>query len=463
MVRSIYIPRYFARFAHNSLTHLYTKWSDGDVVPNSWADYYKENPCVPIDYDTVDAAFDSISSGPQCEVIENRVPQCFREQRKSSRILIHPGPYFIRTPLVVNAIGNVEITIELVSCVKDPEHGIQWWKNYHKSSSLYSTDIMRVDKRGKEEPILPQRRPCSPTLRELFGCGRHSLSVGELGEVSMSEQRPHVFHTSQSEHRAAFYHSCFWGVRPMAILCLESTRENEPVIRIRQGTVNIRSLKILHYCEGIDIWNGNAAIQVQRAFGRNGRPLYSEPPSIVPTANLIDCDIMSLSGRGIVTIDGATSTIHNCNIHTCAATGVYVGGAGSASTLTQTDVIENGTGNQRSQFNDRRGVARGHSGVYVENGLAKIRDCNISCNTLTGISAVSTDEARLHIEYSDVRANRSDQMELPPMSSGRSINRNNTIMSEGSGRPRSTHLKQLIVAESPRCREEPSTPQSPLE
>ena len=439
------------------------QWSDGDVVPNSWAQFYKQNPCVPIDYDTVDAAFDSISTGPQCEVIENRVTQRFREQRKSSRILLHPGPYFIRAPLVVNAVGNAEITIELIDGVKDPEHGIQWWKNYHTSSSSYATDISKVEKRGDVELIVPPKRPYSPTLRELFGCGRPSLSAAQLNELSMSEWQSHVFHASQSEHRAAFYHSCFWGARPMALLCLESTQDNEPIIRVRQGTVNIRSLKFLHYSEGIDIWNGNSAIQVQRGWGRNGRPVSVEPPSVAPTANLSDCDIMSLSGRGIVTIDGAISTIHNCNIHSCAATGVYVGGAGSASTLTQTDVIENGTGNQRNQFTERRGVARGHSGVYVENGLAKIRDCNISCNSLTGISAVSTDEARLHIEHSDVRANRSDQMELPPTSSGRSINRNNIISSEGSGRPRSTHLKQSIMVESPRLREEPSTPQSPLE
>ena len=99
----------------------------------------------------------------------------------------------------------------------------------------------------------------------------------------------------------------------------------------------------------------------------------------------------------------------------------------------------------------------------VENGLATLRDCNISANTLTGISAVSTDEARLHIEDSDVRANRSDQMELPSPSSGRSINRNNTIATVGLGRPRSSHLKESSSLNSPRGAREPSTPQSPLE
>ena len=74
--------------------------------------------------------------------------------------------------------------------------------------------------------------------------------------------------------------------------------------------------------------------QVQRAFGRNGRPMIVEPPSIIPTTNLSDCDIMSLSGRGVVVIDGAISSIHNCNVHTCAATGIRVGGAGSLANMT---------------------------------------------------------------------------------------------------------------------------------
>lgn len=71
-------------------------------------------------------------------------------------------------------------------------------------------------------------------------------------------------------------------------------------------------------------------------------------------------------------------------------------------TLERTDVVDNGVGNAR---NPRGGVARGHSGIYVEQGLAKILDCNVSNNTLTGISAISTEQARLHIEGSDVKSN----------------------------------------------------------
>ena len=114
--------------------------------------------------------------------------------------------------------------------------------------------------------------------------------------------------------------------------------------------------------------------------------------SVVPTLNVSDCDIMSLSGRGLVVIDGGISNIDNCKVHDSAATSVYVGGSGSMATMTHTDMIDNGTGNTR---NVRKGVARGHSGVYVEQGLAKIRNCNVWGNTLTGISAISTVQAWL--------------------------------------------------------------------
>jgi hypothetical protein len=420
---------------------------------------------VPIDYDTIDAAFESISSGPQCEVTDNRIVQRYREQHKGARILLHPGPYFLRRPIVINVIGSSPITIETIEGLKDPEHGMTWQRNYHGSSIISSNAMAMEDGSASEnDAIVEVRRPYSPTLRQLFGCGRRPLSSSAESDRSSSSASDRDDDDSdQSENRAAFQRSCFRG-RPAALLCLESSGDNEPVIRVRQGTVNVRGLKIVHYCEGTDIWNGNAAVQVQRAFGRNGRPLRVEHPSVTPTANLVDCDVMSLSGRGLVVIDGAVASVHNCNVHTCAATGIYVGGNGSVATMSQTDVIGNGTGNTRTmQANERRrGVARGHSGVYVENGLAAIKDCNISGNTLTGISAISTDEARLHIEDSDVRANRSDQMELPSPTTGRSINRNNTIASVGLGRPRSTHLRESFAIDGSRVAREPSTPQSPL-
>ena len=457
------------------LYSFHKQWKNGDVVPQSWAQLYKANPCVPIDYDTVESAFESISSGPRHDTVENNVLHQYRDQTMACRILLHPGPYFLRKPLVANVVGNIEVTIESIQGLRDPEHAMTWRQNYHEArieqgraesvAASVTDSLLPGDYAGSRTT----KRPSSPTLRQIFGsCGSRSSS-GALDTSSHhasdsdgSSSSPNAGDSSQAQHRAAFHQSCFDGPgRPTAVLCLESRRENEPVIRVRQGTVNIRGLKVLHYCEGTDIWNGNAAVQVQRAFGRNGRPLRIDPPSNVPLLNLLDCDIVSLSGRGLVIIDGGMSNIDNCNVHDSAATGVYVGGSGSMATMTRTDVIDNGTGNTR---NVRRGVARGHSGVYVEQGLAKMHDCNISGNTLTGISAISTVQARLHIEESDIRANRTDQMELPPPESGRSVNRNNSIAQIGRGRPRSSRLIESVACSTPRAKSSnPPSPQSPLE
>jgi len=460
------------------------KWTDGDEIPRQWSQFYKQNPIVPIDYDTVDAAFEAISSGPRTDTIENNVLHSYREQRKTCRILLHPGPYFLRRPLVANVAGTEELTIECVRGATDPEHGITWQRNYHKQALMEMERSSDTNGSAAAAPAFlsaahahfesaETRRPSSPTLRQIFGsCGGRSSSGSSALDSSVASSRHSssssssdesgnsFLTTDQSKHREAFHKSCFQGPNPSPLLCLESQNQNEPCVRIRRGIVNLRGIKLLHYCEGTDIWNGNAALQVQSAFGRNGRPLRVVPPSVVPTANVVDCDITSLSGRGLVNIDGAVSNVHDCNFHDSAATGVYVGGSGSVATLTQTDVVANGIGNVR---NARHGVARGHSGVYVEQGLATLRDCNISRNTLTGISAISTDQARLHIEGSDVQGNRSDQMELPPADSGRGVSRNNRISSSGKGRARSKHLRDTEVMQIEDRRTMPPTPQSPLE
>ena len=214
---------------------------------------------VPIDYDSVDAAFESISSGPECKSSENRVAQRFREQHKSARILVHPGPYFLQRPIVINVIGSASDRMQ------DPEHGVTWQKNYHGSSikrvnmgMLSPRDYSSAVANGDEE-----RRLSSASLRQLFGCGcRSSLSAAvnmddRSHSSTSSSENDDEEDDDQAEHRAFFLHSCFHG-QPRALLCLESGRENEPVIRVRQGTVNVRGLKLVQYCEGTDIWNGMA-------------------------------------------------------------------------------------------------------------------------------------------------------------------------------------------------------------
>ena len=102
--------------------------------------------------------------------------------------------------------------------------------------------------------------------------------------------------------------------------------------------------------------------------------------------------------------------VNSCFIAGCAATGLYVGGPGSSASVHRTDVYHNGRGNPR-----RRGIARGHSGVYLEQGKATLDDCLVAANTLTGISAVSYEKAFLTLKNSTVAQNGTHQMELPPL------------------------------------------------
>jgi hypothetical protein len=147
-------------------------------------------------------------------------------------------------------------------------------------------------------------------------------------------------------------------------------------------------------------------------------------------------EVTSASGRGIVNIDGGQLSIRNCYIHDCAATGIYVGGPGSRAEIEQTDVIRNGHGNTTN----RRGIARGHSGVYLEQGHASILDCTISQNSLTGISAVSPENAILDLQESELVSNGSFQLEMPGIGSlaySRSKTSNNFLSANGRPRPRS--------------------------
>lgn len=368
---------------------------------------------------------------------------------------------------MVNVAGNAEVTIESVGeLLVDPEHGRIWRENYYKQNND-SPDSATRDGRGSPksgETLLgyEARRPSSPTLKQIFGsCGRRSSS-SSLAPLDRSSSNSIDSGEGQSNNRVAFHQSCFQGPRPTALLCLDTTNLNEPVIRVRRGIVNLRGLKFVHYSEGSDIWNGNAALQIQSAFGRNGRPVRVQAPSAMPTANVTDCDISSLSGRGLVAIDGGISHIHNCNIHDSAATGVYVGGAGSKATMISTDVVRNGVGNTRGELG--RSVARGHSGVYVEQGLAELHDCNVSRNTLTGISAISTDQAYLHIEDSDVMGNSTHPMEPPPADTGRYVRRNTQVDDSlhSNGRPRSRFLILMQEGRGNACDGSPPSPQSPL-
>jgi hypothetical protein len=237
----------------------------------------------------------------------------------------------------------------------------------------------------------------------------------------------------------------YTSAREQAIIVLKTKERNCPVFRLRQGQLNLVDLSLVHYCSGTDIWNGNSAIQVQPRFDEaRNRIFVPQAPHKPPTAVIENCKITSLSGRGIVTIDGASITVKKSYIHRCAATGIYVGGTGSAATIDKTDVVNNGIGNHRS----RRGIARGHSGVYLEQGMAVLNDCNVSHNALTGVSAVSPEHAVLKISNSDLVGNGTLQLEMPADGTTtwrRSSFANNNIDKAGTMRTRSGLYVENII------------------
>jgi hypothetical protein len=122
--------------------------------------------------------------------------------------------------------------------------------------------------------------------------------------------------------------------------------------------------------------------------------------------------------------------------------------------LQDSDIVRNGVGNHHPTTTGHRrggggrGIARGHSGVYLEQGSARIDNCNISENTLTGISSVSPDNAILHLTDTSLVGNGTFQLELPSVgSNARDQSRldNNQMSTQGSGRVRSGLLPAVSL------------------
>ena len=353
------------------------QWKEGDEVPNSWRDFYTFHPCVPIDYTTIHRAL-SVAQNTRLE------------QTHSICVLLRPAKYVLNKPITVNAERDVHVSIETMEM----------------PDSIPPVDEVSIETE-------PKKKRRSGTIRKYLTCRSVENEVEEEFNFTNSASSCETASSSIKQKHA--------------ILTLKSQEVNKPLFCIRKGQCKLRNLKLNHISYGADIWNGNAAVQIQPPLGLDDQPIMVSP---APTAILDHVDITSASGRGIVNIDGGCLAITHCYIHDCAATGIYVGGLGSQVTIDNTDVIRNGNGNSHH----RRGIARGHSGIYLEQGTAKIANCNISQNSLTGISAVSPSNAILHLEDSELVSNGAFQLEMPNIGTRarrQSSTRNITLMNVG--------------------------------
>jgi hypothetical protein len=221
-------------------------------------------------------------------------------------------------------------------------------------------------------------------------------------------------------------------------LVSQTRLRNEPLFRVTHGELLLKDLCLEHMSRGVNIWSGNAAIHVQP---KSGEIKDSSSPASVAKAALVleSVEVVSRSGRGIVVLGGAHAQIKNSYIHDCAATGLYVGGNGSQAALKAVDVTDNGMGNQRIG-----GIVGGHSGIYIDEAVVNISDCNVSRNWLSGVAVISPSRTELTLTTTDLLLNGTSSIELENEVMERLfVHAGCQIDFKGSFSPRST----ILVAE----------------
>ncbi len=345
-------------------------------------------------------------------------------QRQSIRIFLRPGKHYLKESIVIHSTREIQVTLETMDLPS----------NLFRPSAPSPLTLLKAASANKQIPeratatTRAQQRTLRATSfrqRMWSGCrSNHAVDETEVEEDADILESPSQEEIHPQPHDPP---------PKRATVIMRTRRHNEPIIRVRQGHIKVVNVDLHHTSYGTDIWNGNAAVQVQPPMVSEELPMAVDPR---PSIELDGVEVMSRSGRGIVNIDGGHCIIRNCYIHDCAATGIYVGGPGSQAHIERTDVMRNGNGNRSS----RRGIGRGHSGIYLEQGHALIRDCNISRNSLTGVSAISPDNAFLSLESSDLVANGTFQLEMPnlgSMSRRQSITRDNHLAVVGLARSRS--------------------------
>lgn len=395
------------------------KWKEGDDIPQSWKAYYKYNPCVPVDYSSIRTAIKRVAAYAKKD---SSTPN-------GIRILLRPGGYSLRKAISMGdkndrSYVDIDHTIPLTIETMIDTPGIC----YDGDSTQHSNSV---------SPSNRSRDKLKNKIRSIFGCRTVEVE-GEDDENFGSEVLTEIL--DDSTQSSLSFESTSSDNRDMnfATLVLKTRRHDEPLFRVDKGSFTLRNVNLIHGSSGMDIWNGNAAIQIQPKHVSNSESFHMTASKVE-----LDCvNVTSWSGRGVVNVDGGDLKIKNSYIHDCAATGIYIGGTGSRANIESTDVIKNGRGNLRNS----RGISAGHSGIYIEQGDASIVDCNVSRNSLTGISAINSDNAILNLEDSDLCSNGTFQLEMPALGSvafRNSVTTNNTLSPSGIGRSRSILLEKL--------------------
>ena len=187
------------------------QWKEGDEVPESWRDFYKFTPCVPVDFSTVHGALSLVKSS---EI----------EQTRSIRVLLRPGRYVLREAIIVEAPRSVRVEIETMTM---PD------------------SFLPIDQTAAPfQPVLARKRKPAQSLRNILSCRTIDVvhSDDELAGVEMYD--PSMLNANN-------------GAKPLgdfdtkrATVVLRTRRYNEPIIHIKQGTAILRNLELKHVSNG---------------------------------------------------------------------------------------------------------------------------------------------------------------------------------------------------------------------
>lgn len=356
---------------------LFLQWKTGDAEPSSWKEYYRLHPCVPVDFASVTSALAMAGAGWTKKQVKKRLQTTGLKQGKTNFSALE----IPQTITVLVRPGRYEVA-EAITI-----------------STLRRTTQVRIKRM----------------------------------EIPASVEPPKHADDSNKDEEDEDTLYC----RNDVILESKTRRRNEPLIRIFRGQLVMDGVTLEHYSPGIDIWNGNAAIQIQPS---SDSPMSFLLPSLPEASAVLNrVAVRSSSGRGIVAVDGGHLFMEDSYVHHSAATGVYVGGQGSRAVLRSTDVVYNGLGNQRAG-----GIARGHSGVYVEQGKVELENCSVSSNTAAGISVIARENIALRMTNSDVLSNGCTPVELPVPTNPSLNDNSNRVAVIGTPKPRSIILRSAL-------------------
>lgn len=177
--------------------------------------FYRYNPCVPVDYSSVNAAFAVVRG-------------CGVQQSRSIRVLLRPGRYILREAITVQAPSSVRVEIETMDM---PDTYIP------------------IDQASTKTAVEPQRksRRSSKKLRDILACRTIEVENEEedLGAAEFIDRSS----STSSSYRSGSDGSVTDLKR--ATLLLRTRRQNEPVIRVRQGRAFLKNLELRHISHGL--------------------------------------------------------------------------------------------------------------------------------------------------------------------------------------------------------------------